>query len=628
MSRAISASTFFSRSGSGFGSGFGSEGFGSEGFAPGFGSSARAARRGKRRDRGRREEREDQRGSCHGDRSVAMMARVRARGPEGGRAYTRADRPNAPPMPSLRIDVAGQQFVARPPGVVRIGRDVECDLRIDDPSVGAMHASLEPMPDGGRLLKDGNSGRPTKVNGTSVKRVVLAPGDVVEIGPARIVYVEGAAAAVASASPRRGSGTPSPRRGRSRRGRPSPRRPPPPVAPPPPSVPQRAAAPVAPLAAASPPAVPTAPAPSVAPASPAPVASASPAPRAPRRSGSSGPLTGTLVGLGTFALIAGAGAWLLGRSGDPTEQLARRRPTSRRRRPPRGRAKTSPARSRGSRRSRRATSRGSASTRSASSTAGASGWPRPTATCADLVARGHRLDAGAARSAFESLSVKHGTGPSARHADALDRMAAARAAWVASGAGATGDAADAEVEAGRFAAAAALWDAFERGAPSAEETRVAVDAGRGAVAAAAARGFDDLRAAAEAKGAKDGPVAAATTLRDRAGDFAGTPHAAALHAEAAAWDEGRRRHAGRDPRGGPARARGVVRGARPRDADRPRGRAGRGGIRDAARRERARDEGARGAPPRRGARRRRGRRARRGDDVRRRGRRGPRATTW
>jgi uncharacterized protein YkwD len=92
-------------------------------------------------------------------------------------------------MPSLRIEIGGQVVVARlSDAAVRVGRDPSCDLRIDDRSVSATHLTIEPLAGGGHKLTDSNSGLPTKVNGFVVKRVSLKPGDVIEVGPARIVY--------------------------------------------------------------------------------------------------------------------------------------------------------------------------------------------------------------------------------------------------------------------------------------------------------------------------------------------------------------------------------------------------------------------------------------------------------
>src|SRR6188768_1785204 len=94
-------------------------------------------------------------------------------------------------MPSLRIEVGGQVVQARlGDAVVRVGRDASCDLRIDDATVSAEHLSIQPMPGGGYKLTDANSGLPTKVNGLVVKRVLLKANDRIEVGPARITYLD------------------------------------------------------------------------------------------------------------------------------------------------------------------------------------------------------------------------------------------------------------------------------------------------------------------------------------------------------------------------------------------------------------------------------------------------------
>ena len=75
-------------------------------------------------------------------------------------------------MSSLRIEIQGQVVVARlADAPVRVGRDPSCDLRIDDPTVSAAHASIDPHRAGGYRLMDLRSGLPTKVNGAVVQRV-------------------------------------------------------------------------------------------------------------------------------------------------------------------------------------------------------------------------------------------------------------------------------------------------------------------------------------------------------------------------------------------------------------------------------------------------------------------------
>jgi uncharacterized protein YkwD len=430
-------------------------------------------------------------------------------------------------MPLLRIDVAGQRFQTElPAAVVRIGRDVECDLRIEDPAVGAVHASIEPLADGGHLLKDLNTGRPTRVNGLGVKRVVLNPGDVIEIGPARLTYLDGSVPAsvpapvpAARAAPRAAERAPA---------APGPVRPAPPAAAPLPAyVPARAA----PVPVAQ---VPGAPAPAAAPPSPA--APAARAARAPAPSSSGKKLGGALVALALFAGLAVLAAQFLGRGGDSTERLSRLKSDLDHAKVLAWEEGDLPAALSLLDRLAHAEVEGIRVEAKREREA----WDRRIAAgdrdFRSLVTRAHRLDGPAARAAVESLAVKHGPGIAKRHGKVLDEIASARAAWVASGAGKTSDAADAAVAEGRFAVAIAAWDEFERGAPAVDDTRRAIEAGRAAVAEAAERAFSALREEAAARAKRDGPAAAATMLRDRLDDFAGTAHRAALVAEAVGYD--------------------------------------------------------------------------------------------
>ncbi len=97
-------------------------------------------------------------------------------------------------MAHLRIELGGQTVTARLDArLVRVGRDSECDLTVDDARVAAVHVTFESLPSGGHKLTDANSGLPTKVNGLVVKRVSLKPGDIIEVGPARLTYLADAA---------------------------------------------------------------------------------------------------------------------------------------------------------------------------------------------------------------------------------------------------------------------------------------------------------------------------------------------------------------------------------------------------------------------------------------------------
>ncbi len=92
-------------------------------------------------------------------------------------------------MPGIHIEIQGQSFDAvLPDAIVTVGSAETADLRIQGPGIAAQHCTLEPLHGGLHKIKDANSGNPTKVNGVSIKQVSLKEGDIIEIGPARIIY--------------------------------------------------------------------------------------------------------------------------------------------------------------------------------------------------------------------------------------------------------------------------------------------------------------------------------------------------------------------------------------------------------------------------------------------------------
>jgi uncharacterized protein YkwD len=92
-------------------------------------------------------------------------------------------------MTPIRIDVPGRTFAANlPASRVRVGSGAGCDLRLGGAGVATEHFDLEPLPDGRWRLRDLQSGRPTKVNGVDARQVSLRPGDVIEVGDARIHF--------------------------------------------------------------------------------------------------------------------------------------------------------------------------------------------------------------------------------------------------------------------------------------------------------------------------------------------------------------------------------------------------------------------------------------------------------
>jgi hypothetical protein len=74
-----------------------------------------------------------------------------------------------------------------PPGTeLLLGRSRASDVRFLEPSVSRCHAALQRI-HGGWLLVDRASTHGIRVNGRRVDRAVLADGDEVELGRARIV---------------------------------------------------------------------------------------------------------------------------------------------------------------------------------------------------------------------------------------------------------------------------------------------------------------------------------------------------------------------------------------------------------------------------------------------------------
>lgn len=72
-------------------------------------------------------------------------------------------------------------------GVTAIGRGDQNDVQIVKPGISRKHAVLERTPDG-YLLRDLESNNGTWVNGERITERVLENGDVVEIGPIRLLF--------------------------------------------------------------------------------------------------------------------------------------------------------------------------------------------------------------------------------------------------------------------------------------------------------------------------------------------------------------------------------------------------------------------------------------------------------
>lgn len=68
-----------------------------------------------------------------------------------------------------------------------IGRQ-GCDITLDHPQVSRFHAWLAPTPDGWHILRDVTSANGTFVNSQRITEQGLHPGDIIHIGPFRLVY--------------------------------------------------------------------------------------------------------------------------------------------------------------------------------------------------------------------------------------------------------------------------------------------------------------------------------------------------------------------------------------------------------------------------------------------------------
>ncbi len=90
----------------------------------------------------------------------------------------------AGPLPAERLALP-------PSGSVEIGRSRTCDLVLPSLTVSRSHARLR-VNDGTVSIEDGGSANGTFVNGVRVKSRTLALGDIVRIGPYKLVYHQGA----------------------------------------------------------------------------------------------------------------------------------------------------------------------------------------------------------------------------------------------------------------------------------------------------------------------------------------------------------------------------------------------------------------------------------------------------
>ena len=97
--------------------------------------------------------------------------------------------PQAPPPTNPNLMVTGSGAFALTIDVVNIGRMSDNDLILDDPTVSRHHAQLRRR-GSEYLLFDLGSSRGTRVNGALIREHRLRSGDVIEIGRARLVYMD------------------------------------------------------------------------------------------------------------------------------------------------------------------------------------------------------------------------------------------------------------------------------------------------------------------------------------------------------------------------------------------------------------------------------------------------------
>ncbi|HEY2697464.1 MAG TPA: FHA domain-containing protein [Pseudonocardiaceae bacterium] len=102
---------------------------------------------------------------------------------------SQADQPGRPSAPVLRIQQgphAGSTF-ALPTGITRLGRDADCDVVLDDPTVSGQHAEVD-RTSTSVLVRDTRSFNGTYVNGLPCHQMPLTPGDQVWIGRFHLVF--------------------------------------------------------------------------------------------------------------------------------------------------------------------------------------------------------------------------------------------------------------------------------------------------------------------------------------------------------------------------------------------------------------------------------------------------------
>src|SRR3954452_17549751 len=94
---------------------------------------------------------------------------------------------NSGPAAGQTVEVTGGEFT--------IGREVGCDLVLDDGKASRRHASIQMLPDGRATLYDLGSSNGTFVNGQQIQSTVLSGNEQVQIGDTVFQVANGTPAA-------------------------------------------------------------------------------------------------------------------------------------------------------------------------------------------------------------------------------------------------------------------------------------------------------------------------------------------------------------------------------------------------------------------------------------------------
>jgi pSer/pThr/pTyr-binding forkhead associated (FHA) protein len=106
------------------------------------------------------------------------------------RRHPAATLDSLPPGRYLAVEDGDEYLVvALDKPVVRVGRSIAADVRLDDASVSRRHALLITEQDGIHLVDD-RSLNGVEVNGERVPRAILSNGDVIAVGRVRLRFVD------------------------------------------------------------------------------------------------------------------------------------------------------------------------------------------------------------------------------------------------------------------------------------------------------------------------------------------------------------------------------------------------------------------------------------------------------